>query len=89
MTSAQPETVTAAGSTTALTVVEDAPAPTLRFTFTAGNGVLPNAIQTFTLKVIAIEIITKATPGLSYSATLKELGGCRPSGEPPPVCPPG
>jgi hypothetical protein len=55
---------------------------TFRFTITASNGVLPNTTQSFTLKVVAIEITTtsllKATHGVSYSTALEELGGKSP-----------
>ncbi len=51
-------------------------------TITAANGVLPNAKQTFTLKVAAIKITTltlgTATRGIPYSLQLIELGGVAP-----------
>jgi hypothetical protein len=55
---------------------------TFRFRITASNGVFPSATQPFTLKVVSIRITTtslpKASHGVSYSGTLKELGGKSP-----------
>ena len=71
-------TLTSAG------VLSGSPSATGKFTIgiTASNGVLPNATQTFILKVVAIEITTtslpKATHGVNYSTTLRELGGKSP-----------
>jgi hypothetical protein len=71
-------TLTSAG------VLSGTPTATGKFTITitASNGVLSNAAQTFTLKVVAIEITTtllpKASHGVYYSTTLKELGGKSP-----------
>jgi len=52
------------------------------FSITASNGVLPNAIQTFTLKVATIKITTltlgTTTRGSGYSLQLAELGGVAP-----------
>jgi len=55
---------------------------TSTFTITASNGVLPNAKQIFTLKVVVIKITTlslgTATKGTPYSHQLTELGGVAP-----------
>ncbi len=55
---------------------------TYTVTITASNGVLPNAKQTFTLKVVAIKITTltlgTATKGTPYSLQLTEHGGVAP-----------
>jgi hypothetical protein len=51
-------------------------------TFTASNGFGPPVTQSFTLKVVFIEITTTSLPvatrGTAYSATLGELGGVGP-----------
>jgi hypothetical protein len=55
---------------------------TFPITFTARNGFGPPVTQSFTLKVLTIEITTtslpKATRGTAYSAKLTELGGLSP-----------
>jgi hypothetical protein len=57
-------------------------AGTFHDTFTARNGVLPNAKESFTLKVVAIEITTTSLPNathrVSYRTALEELGGTSP-----------
>jgi hypothetical protein len=55
---------------------------TFHDTFAARNGVLPNAKESFTLKVVAIEITTtslrNATHRVFYRTKLEELGGTSP-----------
>src|SRR5665213_2360754 len=55
---------------------------TFVYIITAKNGVLPNASQTFILHVVHMAITTTALPtathGVSYTTTLKELGGKSP-----------
>jgi len=68
-------TLTSAG------VLSGAPKVTgsFRFIITARNGVLPSAMQTFTLDVVAIEITTltlgTAKIGVTYSLQLTAVGG--------------
>jgi len=55
---------------------------TFPITFTASNGFGPAVTQSFTLKVVTIEITTTSLPvatrGTAYSATLTESGGVSP-----------
>ena len=55
---------------------------TFTVTITAANGVLPNAKQTFTLRVVAIKITTlslgSAKIAIPYTLQLTELGGTSP-----------
>jgi hypothetical protein len=54
-------------------------AGTFPITVTASNGVLPNAVQSFTLTVLPFGISTKSLPpgkaGVAYAATLVATGG--------------
>lgn len=55
---------------------------TFHITFTAKNGVAPNATQNFTLKVLGLHVVTTTLPGgktgKAYSATLSAIGGTPP-----------
>ena len=68
-------------SFTSAGVLSGAPKVTGSFTIivSASNGVLPNAVQTFTLRVVAIEITTltlgTARRGAPYSLQLTAIGG--------------
>ena len=55
---------------------------TFHLTFTAKNGVGPNAIQNFTLKVLGLHVVSTTLPsgkiGKPYSTTLTAIGGTSP-----------
>ncbi len=55
---------------------------TFHITFTAKNGVAPNATQSFTLKVLGLHVTSTTLPsgktGKYYSVTLSAIGGTPP-----------
>ena len=55
---------------------------TFHLTFKAANGVMPNATQSFTLKVLGLHVVTGTLPpgktGKAYSTTLSAAGGTAP-----------